>query len=112
MKKIIFTLLLFVAFQFSYAQMMPKGMNYQAIARDVNGRVISNSTINLRISLVGQVPDHNKIHYTEIHRVTTNENGLFTLVVGDGSEVNGSFYTVPWATEEIWMNIKLNLLNC
>lgn len=83
----------------------PPGMNYQAVARDAKGRLLSNKAIQLRVNLLADGPA-GKVVYSEIHRVTTGENGLFTLVVGQG--VGGAFNEVPWAEKNIWLELALS----
>ena len=85
MKKLIFILV----FQIStlvagYAQVIPKGMNYQAVARNQKGELISNEPIRLKISLFGNERGGRADHYAEIHEVITNNLGLFNLIIGEG----------------------------
>jgi hypothetical protein len=107
MKKIFLLLTFIVLTSLGFAQLMPKGMNYQAIARNAEGKIIPNTDITLRISLISSEKNSIVSHYSEIHRVTTSENGMFSLVVGDGSVLGGNFYQVPWSTNEIWMSIEI-----
>jgi hypothetical protein len=107
MKRILLLSLIIICANLSFAQYLPKGMNYQAVARDGQGKVMANSTITLRISLIGMKASDQKVHYVEIHRVTTNEFGVFNVVVGNGSVFQGSFFKIPWSSEEIWMAIDV-----
>ncbi len=107
MKKIFLLLTLIVLSAYSFAQLMPKGMNYQAVAHNKEGKILANESITLRISLVSQKTNTTESHYSEIHRVITNEKGMFSLVVGDGSVLSGNFYQVPWSSDEIWMAIEV-----
>ena len=100
MKKI----LLLNAFAFlmtvvTYAQSVPQGMKYQAVARDIKGQVLANQKNSLKISLVSG-SDAAKF-YSEVHEIITNELGLFTLVVGEGKVESGLFKDVPWSTQDI-----------
>ena len=107
MKKIYLLFILIALTSLSFAQLMPKGMNYQAIARNAEGKILAKENITLRISLISTEKNVTVSHYSEIHRVTTSENGMFSLVVGDGSVLSGNFYQVPWSTNEIWMAIEI-----
>lgn len=90
-----------------FAQHMPSGINYQAVARNENGQVLTNKTISLQISLyAGETGG--KGAYSEIHRITTNELGLFSLMVGKGEVVSGDFQQVPWSTMNVWMEMALD----
>ena len=66
------------------AQSVPQGMNYQAVARDMDGRVLADQNISLKISLLGDSPD-GKVMYSEIHEVETSGLGLFNVVIGEGA---------------------------
>lgn len=91
----------------SFAQNAPPGINYQAVARDAKGQVLTNKDISLQISLyAGETGG--KRAYTELHRIRTNELGLFSLVVGKGEIVGGDFKQVPWSTMNVWMELALD----
>lgn len=83
------------------------GMNYQAVARDAFGKLLSKQSISLKISF-GANTVANKPYYSEIHQVTTDELGLFNLVIGEGKEQAGTLKDIPWATEQIWLNVALD----
>ena len=90
-----------------FAQNAPLGINYQAIARDAKGQVLGSKKISLQISLyAGQTGG--KAAYSEVHRIQTNELGLFSLVVGQGEISGGNFQQVPWSTMNVWMELALD----
>jgi hypothetical protein len=89
----------------SFAQSVPLGMKYQAVARDSKGQIIANQKISLKITLLSD--GNNTTYYTEVHDITTNELGLFTLVVGEGKVDKGVFKDVPWSTQDIWMQVSI-----
>lgn len=76
-----------------YAQ-SPQAIPYQAVARDINGSVLANQSIALRITLIDS--NVNSIDYQETHLVTTNSLGLFTLNIGEGTPVTGTFAAIYW----------------
>src|SRR5688572_11007440 len=98
-----FFLLLFTGM---YAQQVPQGMQYQAVARDLQGSVMPNQEIMLKVSLANgdKAPT---VFYSEVHKVTTNSLGLFTLVIGGGKAETGRFAHVPWSTQDIWMQVAI-----
>ena len=92
MKKLSFLLLFIILFLVNVsAQNIPRGMKYQAVARDLKGEVMSNAKIELRINLLSKADATQSSHYSEIHSVVTNQLGLFTLVVGEGKMETGDF---------------------
>lgn len=88
------------------AEAPTQGMNYQAVARDVTGKILANQQITLKISFSANTKDK-QTFYTEVHQVTTDELGLFNLVIGEGKEPVGAIKDIPWATEQIWLDVAL-----
>jgi len=88
------------------AQTIPQGMKYQAVARDLTGVVIADQEVTLRIQLQSNL-NSPVVHYTETHAIKTNQFGLFSLVIGEGSIERGKFKKIPWSTEDIWMEISI-----
>ncbi len=83
-----------------------RGFNFQGIARDINGNIIANEPIALRISLfvLGQSPE-----WQETHNITTDPFGGFALVVGEGSTVTGVFTDLNFAVKEYWIRVELQV---
>ena len=108
MKKIYTTFLLsfMLLGQILYAQNVPNGMKYQAVARDQKGQVLADRNLELRISLYSDAVER-EVNYTEVHNVVTNALGLFSLSVGEGKATKGSFEKIPWSTAEIWMEVAV-----
>jgi uncharacterized coiled-coil protein SlyX len=89
------------------AQNIPQGINFQAVARDVEGEILANRNISLKLSLKSQQPSE-QIFYVETHQVTTNAFGLFDLIIGQGDPMEGSFERVPWNTRHIMMETAMD----
>lgn len=108
MKKIalFLSLVLLLTGQDLLAQGIPQGMKYQGVARDAAGNVLTNQRIALKINLNGENTPK-LINYSEVHEVLTNQLGLFTLTVGAGRVESGAFQQIPWATDNIWMEVAL-----
>ena len=60
---------------------VPQGINYQGVARNVDGSPIINQLIGLRVSITSG--PNGSIDYREEHFPETNEFGLFAVVIGD-----------------------------
>ena len=63
----------------------PQGFSYQAVVRDAQNAIVANQTIDVTLTITAEVGGVAAQSYTETHSVTTNANGLFTLVVGQGA---------------------------
>ena len=106
MKKV---LLLFFSIALSYslfAQSVPQGIPFQGVARDLEGMPIAEKEIKIRIKLLSANVD-GQILYQEFHQLTTNQLGLFDLVVGQGKAIDSEFNTIPWASQDIWMEFRI-----
>lgn len=91
----------------SMAQNVPSGMKYQAVARNTEGVILPNKPITMRIELKNSSQTGSQVYYVEEHKVTTNQIGLFDLVVGAGKATKGKFNEVPWSTEDVWMAVSI-----
>ena len=82
MKKIIicFFLALFVSDIYSQS---PNNFTYQSVVRDASGKLMSNKEISFRIAILKSSQNGSSV-YSEEHSVTTNTNGLATMVIGKG----------------------------
>ena len=97
MKRILFLLSLLVLFIHSVAAQTSLGMNYQAVARDETGQILSNKTLTLKFSFSTK-ENEKQSYYSEVHQVTTDELGLISLVIGEGKDNIGKLADIPWAT--------------
>ena len=76
------------------SQDTPQGISYQAVAYDSEGFEISNQDISVRLGiLLGSVDA--EASYTEVHSVTTDDFGLFSLVISQG-ETSDTFASINW----------------
>lgn len=107
MKKLSIALLFACVTTFGKAQYVPQGMNYQAVARNLSGEVIANQAVSLKIDLYSGPKENTETYYSETHSVSTNQLGLFTLIIGAGKATTGTFAKVPWSTEEVWVSISI-----
>ncbi len=86
----------------------PPGINYQGVARDTDGKAVASKALSVRISILKGAAN-GQAEYAEVHQVTTNQFGLFTLVIGQGSPVTGSFAFVSWAVGNKWLQIDMDV---
>jgi hypothetical protein len=77
-----------------FPQGAPQGISYQAVAYDSEGFEISNQDISVRLGiLLGAVDAEDS--YTEVHSVTTDDFGLFSLVISQGETLD-TFSSINW----------------
>ena len=110
MKRIIYLLLLFPFICFAQ---VPQGVNYQAVAYDANGFELSNKEVGVRISIV-EGSAFGTPQLVEEHDVTTSEQGLFSLIIGQGVLLGGevsSLLDIPWGSNTYFLKIELDIEN-
>ena len=89
---------------------VPQYINYQAVARAADGTIIAGQTGNIRIYILDGSPT-GTVLYAEKHTIVTNQYGLFTLAIGNGTPITGTFSAIPWANANQWMKIEMDPFN-
>ncbi len=108
MKKLTLSLgiLLFVAI--TILAQAPQSFKYQAIARDVEGNIVSNKQISLRINLL-QGSKSGKVVYSETHDLQTSDFGLILLEIGNGNNKTGDFSGISWGNDNYYVSIDIDI---
>ena len=112
MKKYLLVMMFALACGFceSVAQNSGLGFNYQAVVRKADGVLLTNSDVNLRVSLY---PGQSAASPTwiETHNVHTDYSGCFGITVGKGKRVSGSvaakYADINFAAVYYWMKIEI-----
>jgi uncharacterized protein (TIGR02145 family) len=87
---------------------VPTRFNHQAVVRDTLGQLMANRTLSLRISLEQSAGGASVVRYREVHQVTTNANGLFTLEVGGGTVEQGQMDSVNWSAGSVFLRTEVD----
>ncbi len=94
MKKGLFLLLSMTLSYLSMAQ-VPNSFSYQMVIRNGNNELVANTTVGIRIGLLGgNAAD--TVWYEEEHKVKTNLNGLAYITIGKGNMLKGAISTIDW----------------
>lgn len=104
MKKVFALLLLAVMMAGSVWAQTPNGFNYQAVVRNSSGHLMSNKSVGVRLRIL-HGSETGAVVYEQVANVTTNENGLFTLVVGDNSH---QFANIDWAGGPYYLQSEID----
>jgi len=101
--KILFSFLLLVSLS-SFAQ-VPQGFTYQSVLRDATGNILPNlSNLPVRFKIFQGADSV----YIETHTASTNEFGVLTRTVGQGTPVTGTFSSVNWSTGNFSLKVEIN----
>ena len=101
MKKLLYLIILVTSI--SFAQ---EGISYQAIAYDNNGFEMSSQEIQLQLSILGD-SINGSAEYVESHTVTTDDFGLFSIVIGSG-DTEANLSSVNWKSPKF---LKVEMQN-
>jgi hypothetical protein len=100
MKKLFFLMLgLALILDTGYSQ-APQSFKYQTVVRNSTGDPIPDQVVKFRISIL-KGSESGMAIYSEIHSITTNDFGLATLNIGNGSAPSSNFSEIAWA-DDLW----------
>lgn len=91
---------------------VPQGFNYQALAVDNSGNPIASSTLSVKVGITSN-PTGTVFVWEERHDgVSTNANGMFSLVVGSLSAVKEqgtapSFAAINWSATPLYIRTEV-----
>ncbi|MDP1842742.1 MAG: hypothetical protein Q8K64_04920 [Sediminibacterium sp.] len=107
MKKYLLILMLLASA--SFCKLSAQQLNYQGIARNVNGVAMAFQEISLRLTIRDGSSTGISV-YSETRLVRTNQFGLFTIVIGSpgASNVSGSFVTINWITGNKFLQVEID----
>jgi hypothetical protein len=90
----------------------PGLLNYQGVARNAVGNVLTGKQIKLRLT-IRDGSAAGAIVYTETRSLTTNNFGLFNVQVGSGGATNvtGTVAAVNWTTGAKYMQVEIDTEN-
>ena len=99
----------FVLFLFclsvTYSQ-SPKKFTYQSVIKNSSGYLLKNQDVGLRISVLFNSNNGIAV-YSEEHTVESNNNGLVTLIIGDGFS-SDVFSDIDWGNGEYFLKVEVD----
>jgi hypothetical protein len=106
MKKSLTFILLFISV-FAYSQ--NTGINFQGVGRNSSGAVLASTKISLRFSVI-QTSETGTVEYVESKEVTTNAQGIFSVVIGDGTQISktGNFSDINWKINPKFLKVEMD----
>ena len=91
-----------------FAQIMPDGILFQAVARDANGNAASGRNVYAKIALLSGSATGSSV-YEESFKVVSTDDGIFTIVIGKGTRTSGvsGLSAIDWGASIYFVNIKI-----
>jgi hypothetical protein len=109
MKKLLF--IMFCLPMIGFGQIVPQGINYQAVARDANGDILINQSLTIQFSVISDITTGN-VSWQETHQDTTNTYGLFTAVIGQGTSTSSgsssTFDVIDWGASNHLLKVEVD----
>lgn len=108
MTKHLFILLYFFlgVYYTAFAQ-VPQGIPYQAVARNSQGQPMGSRIIKVRFSILDSVTTGTVV-YSETHSSTTTDLGLFSLNIGMGNPITGTFNGINWGANSKFLKVEFD----
>lgn len=106
MKRIFNILLLVFLANVALAQ-GPQAIPYQAVATNSSGSVLATTAISLRFS-IRDASATGTVVYQETFSLTTTAEGMFTVNVGTGTPVSGTFASVGWSSGTKFLQVEMD----
>jgi hypothetical protein len=111
MKRTLLTILSVLFCAITFAQSVPQGINYQAVARDASGAVLMNQTLTIQFSVISDITT-SAVSWQETHLVTTNDYGLYTAIIGLGTTTSvgssATFDVVDWGSTTHFLKVEMD----
>jgi len=106
MKRLILILSVCIVAVSVFAQ-TPQTFKYQAVVRDNTGNILANQNVSFNISIL-QDSTTGFVVYVEDHDAISNQMGLVSLEIGNGTVVSGIFSEIDWSDDIYFLQIKMD----
>jgi hypothetical protein len=87
----------------------PPGFSFQSVLKDNHGGLGRGVNAYVKCQVMKGDPN-GKVIYEEVHTIKTNNDGVYTIIIGQGTKVSGdaqSLYGVDWGSGIYYFNIKV-----
>ncbi len=107
MKKLLFFFaMFFMGLTMAFAQVTTSPLTYQSVVRNAQNQLVINQS-GIEATVTVWNADGTTKQYEETHTgISTNANGLLTLMVGDGTVNLGTWATIDWSDASIQTVIR------
>ena len=111
MKNTLLILISILFYTITFAQSVPQGINYQAVARDASGAVLMNQALTIQFSVISDITT-SAVSWQETHTVTTNDYGLYTAIIGGGTSTSvgssAAFDVIDWGASNHLLQVEVD----
>lgn len=86
---------------------VPHQFNCQGIARDTHGQPLHGRTLRVKVAVLPGT-ESAQPEFVELHTVTTNAFGLYTLQIGSGEPLSGNMKQVSWESGNKYVRVEID----
>ncbi len=108
MKHIFFITLMSLLFFSTNLLAQSQSITYQGIAINATGQRVTNQTITLRLSILTESVSVAAI-YVETQATISTATGTFTIQVGQGNAVSGTFASINWMANPHFLKVEMDI---
>jgi hypothetical protein len=107
--KTMFIILICLLFILRTNAQTPAKFNFQGVARNSTGALITNTKIKLRFSILDSSAKGIAL-YKETRSATTDANGLFSVVIGGngGLNITGDIVGINWGRNDKFLKVEID----
>jgi hypothetical protein len=106
MKRIVLLIIIVLLCKLSITQ-IPQGFDYHIIVHNVSGEVVVKQAVSVKLSILfGNAYD--TVVYSEKHSVITNQRGLASVAIGDGTDKTGNFSSIDWNADKYFLKMEID----
>ena len=99
-------ILIFLLISYMSFGQSPQKFTYQSIIKNSSGYLLKNQDVGLRISILFNSSNGISV-YSEEHSVESNNNGLVTLIIGEGV-TSDVFADIDWGNGEYYLKVEVD----
>lgn len=87
---------------------MPQAISYQAVARDVQGKVIAQKPIGVQVEIL-KGSTSGTVVFSETHSPTSSQTGTINLLIGQGNRKAGAFSSIDWGADTYYLQLSMDV---
>jgi len=101
-------LIILIVFVYAIKAQAPQHISYQFQIKDLNGSLLMNQNIGLRISIIENAFNGPPV-FIETHNILTDEHGIVNVIIGHGSITLGSIEAIQWQANLFFLQIETDV---
>ena len=105
-KTLLMVFMLMGMLSFGFAQ-SPEAINYQAVVRSNSGVVMANQSLTVKVGIYSDAAG-TMLAFEETHSLSTNDYGMLSLKIGQGTLSSGAFASIDWANTQPYIKVEID----